>query len=128
MTPTHAEAIAEAAARLREAGIEDAHLEARGFFVELPSAPCGEASSRSPQVGPQVGGEICRGRCDARLGPPRRRNVSPASALVTERPLRKPSGAQRTSRERLQPGQQVPRRRTQPEIDALGSVLGEAVN
>jgi len=45
--------------------------------------------------------------------------VSPASALVTERPARKPSGAQRTPRERLKSGQQVPRRRTQPEIDAL---------
>ena len=45
--------------------------------------------------------------------------MSPASALVTERPLRKPSGAQRTPRERLQSGQQVPRRRSQPEIDAM---------
>jgi RNA polymerase sigma factor FliA len=45
--------------------------------------------------------------------------VSPASALVTERPLRKPSGAQRTPRGRSQSGQQSPRRRTQPEIDAL---------
>jgi len=45
--------------------------------------------------------------------------VSPASALVTERPLRTPSGAQRTPRGRSQSGQQSPRRRTQPEIDAL---------
>ena len=45
--------------------------------------------------------------------------MSPASALVTERPLRKPSGAQRTPRERLKSGQQVPPRRSQPEIDAL---------
>ena len=45
--------------------------------------------------------------------------MSPASALVTERPLRKPARAQRTPRERLQSGQQPPRRRSQPEIDAL---------
>ena len=52
-------------------------------------------------------------------GSAEKKDVSPASALVTERPQRKPSGAQRTPRERLQSGQQAPRRRTQPEIDAL---------
>ena len=45
--------------------------------------------------------------------------MSPASALATERPLRKPSAAQRTPRERLQSGTQGPRRRSQAEVDLL---------
>jgi RNA polymerase sigma factor FliA len=45
--------------------------------------------------------------------------VSPARALVNERPLRKPSAAERTPRGRLQSGREAPRRRSQPEIDAL---------
>ena len=44
--------------------------------------------------------------------------MSPASALATERPLRKSSGAQRTPRER-QSGQHASRRRSQSETDAL---------
>ncbi len=45
--------------------------------------------------------------------------MSPARALVNERPLRKPSAAERTPRGRLQSGREAPRRRSQPEIDAL---------
>jgi RNA polymerase sigma factor FliA len=45
--------------------------------------------------------------------------VSPASALVNARPLRKPSAAERTPRERSQSGQHSPRGRSQQQIDAL---------
>jgi RNA polymerase sigma factor FliA len=45
--------------------------------------------------------------------------VSPARALVNERPLRKPSAAERTPRGRLHSGREAPRRRSQPEIDEL---------
>ncbi len=62
---------------------------------------------------------MCRRRCDARSGPPRRRIVSPASALVNARPLRKPSPGEQRPRERSQSGQQPPRHRSQQQIDAL---------
>lgn len=55
----------------------------------------------------------------AGIRPAEKEDVSPVSALVTERPPRTSSRTQRTPRERLQSGQQVSRRRSQPEVDAL---------
>ena len=83
----------------------------------------GGASSRSGELGPQGGEEMCRGRCRSAHGPPRRRDVSPARALATERPLPEPDPARPGGAIRgadaptaAHPGQRV---RSQQDVDAL---------
>jgi RNA polymerase sigma factor for flagellar operon FliA len=63
---------------------------------------------------------MCRGRCDARPGPPSSRNVT-ARALATERPLRDRPLRERRPPERARPGraEHPLGGRSQTEIDAL---------
>jgi RNA polymerase sigma factor for flagellar operon FliA len=63
---------------------------------------------------------MCRGRCHSPARAPRRRNVSPARSLVTDRPLRKPSsrGASTPQTSTDRTGQPPPGR-PQAAIDAL---------